>query len=61
MGEGLHYVYMGNLPGKGGENTICPGCKKVVIKRLGYTVLENHLDKEGKCEFCGYKIPGIWS
>ncbi|MGB3082297.1 MAG: AmmeMemoRadiSam system radical SAM enzyme [Candidatus Omnitrophota bacterium] len=57
--EGIHYVYIGNVPEIGVESTVCPKCKKVVIKRLGYSVLENNV-VDGKCKFCGNKIPGIW-
>ncbi len=59
MEEGLHYVYIGNAPSSSAENTICPECKKVVIKRQGYLVEANNL-VDGTCKFCGYKIPGIW-
>ena len=58
--EGLHYVYIGNVPGQGFEDTVCPKCGKVVIKRIGYKVLENHVGTDGKCRFCGNKIAGIW-
>ena len=57
---GLEYVYIGNVPGHEGENTFCPKCKKLVIKRAGYMVGEVNL-KEGKCKFCGKPIPGIWT
>ncbi|MFH1825445.1 MAG: AmmeMemoRadiSam system radical SAM enzyme [Candidatus Firestonebacteria bacterium] len=57
--EGLNYVYIGNVVGHPGESTYCPKCKKNLIKRLGYDVLENNIVK-GKCKFCGNKIPGIW-
>ncbi len=56
---GLKYVYIGNVPGHPRESTYCPGCKKVIISRVGYSVLANNI-KEGKCKFCGYKIAGIW-
>jgi pyruvate formate lyase activating enzyme len=56
---GLKYVYIGNVPGHPYESTYCPKCKKVLIKRVGYSVLENNI-KNGKCKFCGQKIPGIW-
>ncbi len=60
MGEGLHFVYIGNVPGHEGENTYCPGCGTELIKRVGYETeilcLEN-----GNCCKCGRKIPGIWS
>jgi pyruvate formate lyase activating enzyme len=58
--EGLQYVYIGNIPGHEGENTFCPVCKKVVIRRTGYMVGEMHLSG-GKCDFCGHRIPGVWS
>ena len=56
---GLHYVYIGNIPGHPAENTYCPNCKKTLIRRIGYKILENNL-VNGKCKFCGEKIAGIW-
>ncbi|MCK4277654.1 MAG: AmmeMemoRadiSam system radical SAM enzyme [Desulfurellaceae bacterium] len=53
---GLRYVYLGNVPGEGdGENTYCYSCHKLLIKREGFSVFENHI-KDGKCSFCGAKI-----
>lgn len=57
---GLKYVYIGNLAGNPSESTYCPKCKNIVIKRIGYTIVENNL-KNGKCKFCGEKIEGIWN
>jgi pyruvate formate lyase activating enzyme len=57
--EGLHYVYIGNVPGHPLDNTYCPNCGKVLIKRLGYDVLENNI-VDSKCKFCGESIPGVW-
>jgi len=54
----LKYVYSGNVPGDEGENTFCPDCGKMVIKRYGFQTLENRL-KQGKCPNCGTKIAGI--
>lgn len=56
---GLRYVYIGNVWGHEGENTYCPKCKKLLIKRVGFTILENNI-KDGKCKFCEMKVPGIW-
>jgi pyruvate formate lyase activating enzyme len=56
---GLHYVYIGNIAQNLGEDTICPACGKLLIKRAGYTVLENNIIK-GKCKFCSAKIAGVW-
>jgi pyruvate formate lyase activating enzyme len=61
LDSGLHFVYIGNVPGHEAENTYCPGCHKLVIRRLGYQILENHLQKNGTCQFCQGKIPGIWN
>ncbi len=57
---GIHYAYIGNVPGHEGESTFCPNCKKVVIRRIGYQILENHVSKDGKCRYCGSKIAGVW-
>ena len=58
---GLNFVYIGNIPGHPAENTYCPKCKKPVIKRSGFSVLENSLTSAGNCKFCQTPIPGIWS
>ncbi len=52
---GLHYVYIGNVPGMG-EDTKCPNCKTTIIKRSGFTVLEYKLLDEHRCPECGKKI-----
>jgi pyruvate formate lyase activating enzyme len=57
---GLHYVYMGNIPGHAGESTICSNCGKTAIRRIGYQVLENRL-VHGRCRDCGRAVPGVWA
>ena len=57
--EGLHYVYIGNVPGNPAENTYCPHCGKVLVERIGFTVRSMKI-KNGRCPYCGTKIPGIW-
>ena len=60
MDSGLNYVYVGNVPGYiDGNTTFCPKCGSVVIKRQGYTILENNL-KDNSCSKCGEKIAGVW-
>ena len=56
---GLKYVYEGNVPGEGRENTYCPNCKEVLIERLGFSIMGNKL-KDGKCSKCGNEIHGVW-
>jgi len=38
------------------SNMICPKCKRIVIKRLGWQPIEVKITKEGKCQFCGYEL-----
>jgi pyruvate formate lyase activating enzyme len=59
ISKGINYVYIGNIPEHEGNNTYCPGCKKLIIERLGYTVTQNHIEA-GACKFCGNNIPGRW-
>jgi len=59
ISEGLDYVYIGNVRSREGENTYCPGCKKLLIERKGYVILQNRL-KEGRCPDCGREIYGVW-
>jgi pyruvate formate lyase activating enzyme len=60
MSKGLHYVYIGNIPGHEGNNTYCPQCGKMIIQRSSFFLEKMHL-KDGCCEFCGNKIAGVWS
>jgi len=53
--EGLLYVYIGNVPGHELENTHCPSCGRVVIRRRGFELLEWNIE-DGKCKYCGAKI-----
>jgi pyruvate formate lyase activating enzyme len=57
--EGLHYVYLGNVPGHPAESTYCPKCHRVVVERVGYLVKGIHLNKN-KCQYCQQPIAGIW-
>jgi pyruvate formate lyase activating enzyme len=58
--EGLRFVYLGNVPGHPAENTFCPGCSAVLIRREGFLVRENTL-RDGHCPSCRRQIPGVWS
>ena len=55
--SGLNYVYIGNVPGHPAENTYCPGCGEVLVKRYGYQIIEYNLDAENRCNTCGCKTP----
>jgi len=52
---GLHYVYIGNVPGHEADNTYCPKCGELLIERYGFDVTRYSLtDKH--CPKCGTKI-----
>ncbi len=59
MEEGVRFVYIGNVPGHPAESTYCPGCGKVLIRRIGYVIKEMNAEG-GVCRFCGEEIPGVW-
>lgn len=54
---GLNFVYQGNI-GKG-ENTYCPNCKNLIIKRDIFKVSKVNMDKN-RCSFCNKEISGFW-
>jgi pyruvate formate lyase activating enzyme len=58
MEEGLRYVYEGNVPGEGGENTYCYTCGSLLIERYGFGLRQNRIE-EGKCPECGASIDGV--
>lgn len=55
---GLRYVYEGNVPGEGGENTYCYNCQSLLIQRYGFFTLRNRL-RSGCCPDCGTAIDGV--
>jgi len=59
--EGLHFAYIGNVPGLVDAGTTwCPGCKKPIVERAIFDVVRNEV-VGGKCRFCGTTIAGVWS
>jgi len=58
--EGLRFVYEGNIPGEGGENSYCPACNTELISRFGFSIRQNSLI-DGCCSQCGEQIAGVWN
>jgi pyruvate formate lyase activating enzyme len=56
---GLSYVYGGNVAFSDLEDTVCPNCQNILIKRKGFSILKNNVNN-GSCNSCGYKIDGIF-
>jgi pyruvate formate lyase activating enzyme len=55
----LRFVYLGNVPGHEGENTWCPSCGKLLIRRAGLRLAACHLAGR-RCPTCGEPIPGTF-
>ncbi|MFQ6084943.1 MAG: radical SAM protein [Candidatus Bathyarchaeia archaeon] len=55
--EGMKYVYIGNVPGHPLENTYCPNCNELLIKRWIFSIVKVNLGKGKSCPACGEKIP----
>ncbi len=55
---GLNYVYEGNVPGSGGEDTSCPSCSARLVERSGFIVQRNEIENSA-CPHCGAAIAGI--
>ena len=60
MARGIRYAYVGNVPGHHGNNTFCPWCKKEIIVRTQFFVLESNVNN-GRCGYCGKKIAGVFA
>lgn len=54
--EGLRYVYLGNVAGE--SNTSCHQCGRLLIRRSGYWIAENHV-RDGRCPTCGTPVAGV--
>ncbi|OFY65125.1 MAG: AmmeMemoRadiSam system radical SAM enzyme [Bacteroidetes bacterium RBG_13_43_22] len=59
-GEGLKYVYIGNVPGSEMSDTKCPSCGTTVVARQGYRIVINNISG-GKCNNCKNTIDGVWA
>ncbi|MBC7086001.1 MAG: AmmeMemoRadiSam system radical SAM enzyme [Methanomethylovorans sp.] len=57
--EGIKYVYIGNLPGHDYENTYCPRCGTLLIRRNVFYLSSCHITPQGRCPNCEESIPII--
>ncbi len=60
LDAGLHYVYLGNVPGHEGNHTYCPDCGQMIVQRAGMSTTALHI-VDGECEFCHAPIAGVWT
>ena len=60
LDAGQKYSYLCNVSPHEANNTYCPKCQIALVKRLGFSTLENLIVK-GKCSKCGEQIAGLWA
>jgi pyruvate formate lyase activating enzyme len=60
-GNGLRYVYTGNVHDPQGGTTYCPGCSAAVVERDGYVLHTYALSDDGHCQRCDTQIPGRYA
>ncbi len=52
---GLRFVYVGNVAGHEGQNTKCPNCKRLLVRRTGDAVEDVAL-RGSLCSMCGANV-----
>ena len=58
--RGLNFIYLGNVPGNGYEDTRCPSCQALLVARTGYGI-QNFINTGGRCPSCATRVPGIFA
>lgn len=61
LGQGLKFVYTGNVHDRAGGTTSCPSCGSKLIERDWYDIRAYRLTSDGRCPDCGARIPGRFS
>ena len=58
LGEGLRYVYTGNVHDSQGGTTGCPGCGSALVIRDWHRILVYRISADGHCTNCGAPVAG---
>jgi len=61
LGNGLRYVYTGNVHDEQGGTTRCPSCRTAVVVRDWYAIRGYRLTDDGRCGSCGDRVAGVYS
>jgi pyruvate formate lyase activating enzyme len=59
LGEGLHFVYTGNVHDRDGSSTWCPTCGALLVERDWFRLGRWGVDAAGACRSCGTPVPGL--
>lgn len=52
ISEGINFVYLGNTTVKGGNDTMCPECRLLLVERDRFNIIRNAVS-DSKCPGCG--------
>ena len=58
LGNGLRYVYTGNVHDEEGDATWCHGCGEAIVRRDWYELRGWNLTEDGACGSCGEACAG---
>jgi pyruvate formate lyase activating enzyme len=59
-GQGLNYVYTGNVHHEASQSTLCQVCGTTLIGRDWYDITAWNLSDDGRCGTCGAALPGVF-
>ena len=59
MREKLNYVYIGNALIENKENSYCPNCGNLLVKRSGFSSNVVGITKDTRCSLCNRRVPFI--
>jgi pyruvate formate lyase activating enzyme len=59
LAAGLKYVYVGNVLLDGAGDTLCPSCRRLLMRRVGHQLVQNRV-ADGRCPDCGAEVYGLW-
>ncbi len=54
---GLRHIYLGNVAEE--TNTFCRKCNELLIRRIDFDVIYNHVVAESNCPTCGETLAGV--
>ena len=55
--EGVLFPYLGNVTGHPYENTYCPQCRELLVRRDGWRLKQFNLAEDRRCPSCQLQIP----
>jgi pyruvate formate lyase activating enzyme len=61
LGNGLRYVYTGNVHDTEGQSTRCHACGELLVERDWYRLGAYRITDDGRCAECGERVAGVFA